>query len=200
MGRYILRPTGNLYDIEDDGFGNLIPVESATPATVWTDESDATWSASGGTLVLGLLETYTGSGRIVEARIHIRASALEVGAPTFSTRAVVQPFYDLSVPTILQGGVLDPTGTPADGSIVDFTQEIVLTEFDDVALIAGQLAEPSLIWLIPFGLSGSTDFRVYEVWLEIITRSSPIQRIHPRSDGARIFPAQATNRIAGGYV
>lgn len=27
----------------------------------------------------------------------------------------------------------------------------------------------------------------------------PINRIHPRGDGARIFPAQATNRIAGGY-
>lgn len=45
---------------------------------------------------------------------------------------------------------------------------------------------------------------VYEIELTIRWTlkhiRKPILRIHPRSDGARIFPAQATNRIAGGYI
>lgn len=40
----------------------------------------------------------------------------------------------------------------------------------------------------------------YKLTVDYTLKRRPIQRIHPRGDGARIFPSQATNRLAGGYV
>lgn len=196
----ILRPTGTLVR-----FDGLSIVGTAGPASVWTDNSDATFKVvpnpGTGDLIFANLDLFSG-GHVASVRVHVRASAVPDPSaspqPTiWSPRFQMHPTSgDLNFP-LAQG--FGATDLPVDGSIWDYV--IFSDPIDDPDAIAAALM--SDIYLSVY-TDPSTIATFYEVWVEIITAGAVPLRRYPREDGygigpTRHYPPPKSRRAAGGY-
>jgi hypothetical protein len=209
MPSVFLRPTGNLYQVIAGTLGNEVSA-SAVPASVWTDNNDATyvesWNVPGDSThapYVCILEHLSGVPVVTKVVFHLRVSVNDSNSTsTFHVgmlgweRSLFTNWFDHSSVFITSPAVPE---YPMDGTVYDYV--VASNDYDPTigADVATKLGNDVLFGVNFVGPIDSNMIRIHEVALEVFYLSATLNPLQRWPDGiatgpSRQWPRRVTRR------